>query len=84
MSEWDESKNQRNLEKHGIAFEDVLSVFANREALALEDKRRDYGEPVRRSLPSPGRARPCDVHGARREHQADLGPARQQAREVRL
>jgi uncharacterized protein len=43
--EWDESKNQRNIEKHGIAFEDVLSVFANRNALALEDKRRDYGEP---------------------------------------
>ena len=45
MFEWDESKNQRNLERHGIAFEDVLSVFGNREALALEDKRRDYGEP---------------------------------------
>ena len=45
MFEWDESKNQQNLEKHGIAFEDALSVFANSEALALEDKRRDYGEP---------------------------------------
>jgi hypothetical protein len=31
MFEWDESKNRRNLAKHGIAFEDVLSVFANRE-----------------------------------------------------
>jgi uncharacterized protein len=41
MFEWDESKNQRNLGKHGIAFEDVLSVF---EALVVEDKRRDYGE----------------------------------------
>jgi uncharacterized DUF497 family protein len=45
MFEWDESKNQRNLDKHGIAFEDVLSVFANSESLVLEDKRRDYGEP---------------------------------------
>jgi uncharacterized protein len=45
MFEWDEGKNQRNFEKHGIAFEDVLSVFANREALVLEDNRRDYGEP---------------------------------------
>ena len=45
MFEWDESKNRQNLAKHGIAFEDVLSVFANREALMLEDKRRDYGEP---------------------------------------
>ena len=45
MFEWDERKNKQNLDKHGIAFEDVLSVFANRAALALEDKRRDYGEP---------------------------------------
>jgi uncharacterized protein len=45
MFEWDERKNRQNLEKHGIAFEDALSVFANNEALALEDKRRDYGEP---------------------------------------
>jgi uncharacterized DUF497 family protein len=45
MFEWDERKNRTNLEKHGIAFEDVLSVFANLEALALEDRRRDYGEP---------------------------------------
>jgi uncharacterized DUF497 family protein len=43
--EWDEGKNQRYFEKHGIAFEDVLSVFANREALVVDDKRRDYGEP---------------------------------------
>jgi uncharacterized protein len=41
----DEDKNRRNLEKHGIAFEDVLSVFASREALSLEDRRKDYGEP---------------------------------------
>lgn len=45
MFEWDEDKNRTNLEKHGIAFEDVLSVFARRAALALEDRRRDYGEP---------------------------------------
>ena len=45
MVESDESKIRRNLEKHGIAFEDVLSIFGNREALALEDNRRDYGEP---------------------------------------
>jgi uncharacterized protein len=45
MFEWDEDKNRKNLEKHGVAFEDVLSVFANREALAFEDRRKDYGEP---------------------------------------
>jgi uncharacterized protein len=45
MFEWNEDKNRTNLQKHGIAFEDVLSVFASREALTLEDRRRDYGEP---------------------------------------
>lgn len=45
MVESNESKIRRNLEKHCIAFEDVLSIFGNREALALEDNRRDYGEP---------------------------------------
>jgi uncharacterized DUF497 family protein len=44
MFEWAEGKNRKNFEKHGIAFEDVLPVFASREALTLEDRRRDYGE----------------------------------------
>ena len=45
MFEWDEDKNRTNREKHGLAFEDVLAAFARREALTLEDRRKDYGEP---------------------------------------
>ncbi len=45
MFEWDKDKNRTNLEKHGIAFEDVLSVFMDHEALTLQDRRKDYGEP---------------------------------------
>jgi uncharacterized protein len=45
MFEWGEDKNRENLEKQGVAFENVLSVFASREALRLEDRRKDYGEP---------------------------------------
>jgi uncharacterized protein len=85
MFEWDESKNQHNLEKHGIAFEDVLSVFGNREALALEDKRRDYGEPryvVLCPLQDVLIHVTYTVRGGR--HQADLGPAREQTREAGL
>jgi uncharacterized DUF497 family protein len=44
MFEWDEDKNRKNLAKHGIAFQDVLAVFSSREALTLEDRRREYGE----------------------------------------
>jgi uncharacterized DUF497 family protein len=45
MFEWDESKNRQNLVKPGIAFEDVLSVFANREALALETSAGTMANP---------------------------------------
>jgi hypothetical protein len=73
MFEWDEDKNQTNLEKHGVAFEDVLSVFASREALSLEDRRKGLrGAPVCHSLPLGD------------THHADLCPARQQAGEAGL
>jgi uncharacterized protein len=44
MFEWDAAKNAVNLQKHGIAFEEVLPVFASPDALTLEDRRRHYGE----------------------------------------
>jgi uncharacterized DUF497 family protein len=83
MFEWDESKNQQNLAKHGIAFEDVLSVFANREALMLEDKRRDYGEP-RCVMLCPLQDVLIHVTYTVRGDQADLGRAREQTRETGL
>lgn len=41
--EWDEVKNQSNIAKHGIHFDDAIKIFAG---LMLErvDNRRDYGE----------------------------------------
>jgi uncharacterized protein len=47
MFEWDDDKRRRNLEKHGIDFEDVLPVFGSHEAIAFEDNRKDYGEARR-------------------------------------
>ena len=41
--EWDESKNQTNLRKHGIDFADVVEVFEH-PMLVLEDDREDYYE----------------------------------------
>ena len=41
--EWDESKRQSNVEKHGIDFADCSVVFDNRTYLLLDD-RDDYGE----------------------------------------
>jgi uncharacterized DUF497 family protein len=44
MFEWDEQKNGANIEKYGVAFDDVIPVFFNEEALVVQDDRKDYGE----------------------------------------
>jgi uncharacterized protein len=35
--EWDDAKNENNISKHGIRFEDALYVFADPLALTRED-----------------------------------------------
>lgn len=41
--EWDEAKNQINIQKHGIDFTDVEDMF-NHPMLTLVDNRADCGE----------------------------------------
>jgi uncharacterized DUF497 family protein len=41
--EWDETKRQSNIRKHGIDFADVVVLFAG-DTLTMEDTRFDYGE----------------------------------------
>ena len=41
--EWDEAKNQANILKHGIDFNDVPDIFQH-PVLSLHDGREDYGE----------------------------------------
>lgn len=41
--EWDEAKRFANIDKHGIDFIDVPSVF-NGDTVTVEDKRYKYGE----------------------------------------
>jgi uncharacterized protein len=40
---WDNDKNRRNIERHGIAFEDAKQIFDGL-TLEREDDRFDYGE----------------------------------------
>jgi len=40
---WDPAKNRLNLAKHGIAFEDAVSMFDG-DLVEREDDRFDYGE----------------------------------------
>jgi uncharacterized protein len=35
--EWDERKNRANQQKHGVAFEEAESVFADEHALLISD-----------------------------------------------
>ncbi|HEX3554009.1 MAG TPA: BrnT family toxin [Thermoanaerobaculia bacterium] len=41
--EWDDAKNDVNLQKHGINFTDVWQVFTEPMLIDLDD-REDYGE----------------------------------------
>ena len=41
--EWDEEKNQSNIAKHGVAFEDAKRIFDGFTVDAI-DNRVDYGE----------------------------------------
>lgn len=36
--EWDENKNQANIKKHGISFEEAVTVFKDNSALILNDE----------------------------------------------
>ena len=41
--EWDPYKNQANIQKHGVRFEDACQIFQG-PTLDIRDDRRDYGE----------------------------------------
>lgn len=43
LFEWDDAKNQSNIEKHGLSFEFAEQVFAG-EIITFEDNRYPYGE----------------------------------------
>lgn len=41
--EWDSTKNERNIEKHGIDFDDAIALFEG-DYFEDDDNRKDYGE----------------------------------------
>ncbi len=41
--DWDPKKNQRNIEKHGIAFEHAVDIFFE-DHICAADERKEYGE----------------------------------------
>ena len=47
--EWDNDKQQSNLDKHGVDFLDVVRIFSN-PVLEWIDTRQDYGEELTISI----------------------------------
>ena len=47
--DWDEKKNDINVRKHGIDFNDVKEIFQNVRMTAVDD-RREYGETRKISI----------------------------------
>ena len=44
MFDWDENKNQQNIAKHGVSFEDAKRVFDDPERLTYYDKQHSQDE----------------------------------------
>ena len=44
LFEWDENKNRLNIEKHGIDFNDAITIFDDDDRIEASDDRNDYGE----------------------------------------
>jgi uncharacterized DUF497 family protein len=42
--DWDNNKNQSNITKHGISFEEAIAIFDDPNILSYEDTRFNYGE----------------------------------------
>lgn len=42
--EWDEQKARKNLRKHGISFEEAVTVFSDWESLTIPDPAHSVGE----------------------------------------
>ncbi|NRA88228.1 MAG: BrnT family toxin [Rhizobiales bacterium] len=42
--EWDSLKDQGNIKKHGISFDDAMQVFNDIHAIIIPDDRFDYQE----------------------------------------
>jgi hypothetical protein len=42
--EWDRSKAERNLRKHGVSFDEAATVFGDPFELMIDDPDHDFGE----------------------------------------
>jgi uncharacterized DUF497 family protein len=68
--EWDETKAQRNLIKHGVSFAEAATVFEDLNAVTIEDTEHSFQElryidiGLSESAPTPSRL----LHRTRNPH----------------
>ena len=80
--EWDETKNQSNIRKHGVSFEVARHIF-RRPVLTSPDRRKNYGEDRYVSIGHAGRTALIVVAHTRRDGRIRLISARPASRKER-
>lgn len=83
MYEWDEEKSQRNLEKHGLSFEDAEKVFSG-PCVTFVDDRFNYEETRLISLGSLEGRIVVIVHTPRSESTRIISMRKANAREQKI
>ena len=80
MYEWDRNKNDENLKKHGLSFEDAPEVFDG-QCLTFEDTRIAYGEERYITLGHLGRRLVVIAHTPRGENTRIISMRKANSRE---
>ena len=44
LFEWDPDKNESNIKKHGISFEEAASVFSDTDSVVIPDRKHSFNE----------------------------------------
>lgn len=81
--EWDPAKADANLEKHGVAFEEAVTVFADPLSLSMSDPSHSIDEQRYLVLGSSSRGRLLVVAFAERNERTRIISAREATRRER-
>jgi uncharacterized DUF497 family protein len=82
MYEWDEAKRKANFSKHGVDFA-AVEFFVWEEALVIEDRRIDYGEPRFLAFGPIGERLHCVTFSVRGENVQMISLRKANSREVK-
>lgn len=81
--EWDANKAESNVQKHGVAFEEAATVFADSRALTMDDPSHSSNEERHITLGLSNAGRPLVVAHTERGEKIRLISARPASRKER-